>query len=258
MREPTVLTDAHDSIGLITLNRPAVLNAWDRAMRALLVAALDQYENDPAIRAIVLTGAGDRAFSAGQDLNEAKSFDADGGEAWLGEWHRLYGRVRSLTKPFVVALNGVAAGSAFQLSLLADIRIAHPAVTMGQPEINSGIASTLGPWIMREILGLARTIELTLTGRMMDADECFRLGVVTRIVAASSVLPEALAVAADLASKPAVAMRLNKKRFCDVTEKGFLDALQSGIAIQRESYGSGEPAKMMETFLQRRAARKVT
>jgi enoyl-CoA hydratase/carnithine racemase len=257
MNQPTVLTEQRGRVGLIILNRPVVLNAWDKPMRSLLLAALERFENDPGVGAIVLTGAGERAFSAGQDLNETKSFDADGGETWIGEWERLYGRIRSLSKPLVVALNGVAAGSAFQLSLLADIRIGHAGVTMGQPEINSGIASSLGPWIMREILGLARTIELTLTGRMMKADECLRIGVITRIVAPEAVLDEALAVAGELAGKPPVAMRLNKKRFREVTEPGFRDALDAGVLIQRESYGSGEPSRMMEQFLQVRAARKA-
>ena len=94
----------------------------------------------------------------------------------MGEWERLYDLIRSLSKPIIAALNGVAAGSAFQVSLLCDLRIGHPGVTMGQPEINSGIASVTGPWIMKEMIGIARTIDLTLTGRMLDADECFRIG----------------------------------------------------------------------------------
>lgn len=251
----TILTTVQDRVGLITLNRPSVLNAWDRPMRALLKRALQTFEADPGVAAIVITGAGNRAFSAGQDLSEAKTFDGHGGEEWIREWKDLYGTIRSLSKPIVAALNGVAAGSAFQLSLLTDIRIAHPDVTMGQPEINSGIASTLGPWIMREIIGLARTIELTLTGRMMSADECHRFGIVSEIVPESEVLPRAMAIALDLAAKPPIAMRLNKARFRQVTEAGFQEALEAGMAIQYESYSSGEPTRMMEEFFQKRSAR---
>jgi len=241
---------------LITLDRPELLNAWDAAMRDQLVEALEDAERDEEVRAIVLTGAGDRAFSAGQDLNETMSFDPDRAEQWIREWERLYGVIRGLSKPLIAALNGVAAGSAFQVALLCDFRIGHPGVRMGQPEINSGIASTTGPWIMREILGLARTIELTLTGNLMDAEECARLGLLNRVVPKERVLSEALKLADELAAKPPVAMRLNKQRFREMTEAGFQDCLEAGIRIQRESYATGEPARMMEQFLAKGSAGK--
>ena len=122
----------------------------------------------------------------------------------------LYDRLRSLSKPLVIALNGLAAGSAFQVALLGDMRVGHPGVTMGQPEINSGIASVTGPWIMREMLGLARTVDLTLTGRMMAADECHAIGLINRLVPENEVRPAAMALAAELAEKPPVAMRLEQ------------------------------------------------
>src|SRR4029077_1793533 len=121
---------------------------------------------------------------------------------------------------------------------LADFRIAHRGVQMGQPEIDSGIASTTGPWIMREMLGLARTIDLTLTGRMMDAAECFALGIINRLVPPEQVLPTALVLAEELAAKPPVAMRLNKARFREVTEAGFRDCLEAGMRVQREPFFS--------------------
>src|SRR4051794_26235230 len=141
-----ILTDRVGEVGRITLNRPEILNAWHSPMRLELIAALEGFERDEGIRAIILTGAGDRAFSAGQDLSETKTFDADRSEAWVNEWERLYDTIRSLSKPLIAALNGVAAGSAFQVALLCDFRIGHAGVRMGQPEINSGIASTTGPW----------------------------------------------------------------------------------------------------------------
>ncbi|CAN7235708.1 enoyl-CoA hydratase/isomerase family protein [Bosea sp. LjRoot9] len=252
-----VLSEVRGPVGILTLNRPEVLNAWNAPMRARLVEALDALEANEAVRAIVLTGAGDRAFGAGQDLNETKTFDPDRAELWMGEWERLYDRLRSLSKPLIAALNGVAAGSAFQVALLCDLRIGHNGVTMGQPEINSGIASVTGPWIMREMIGIARTIDLTLTGRMMDADECFRIGLINRIVAKETVMEAALALATELAGKPPVAMRLNKARFREVTEESFRECLQAGIRNQREAYATGEPARMMEEFLAKRAARKT-
>lgn len=134
-----VLAERRGPVSILTLNRPEVLNAWHRPMRDQLVSLLKEAEADPDVRAIILTGAGDRAFGAGQDLNETKSFDSSHAEGWMDEWKRLYGTIRGLSKPLIAALNGVAAGSAFQVSLLADFRIAHDGVKMGQPEIDSGI-----------------------------------------------------------------------------------------------------------------------
>jgi enoyl-CoA hydratase len=250
-----ILTERAGKVGIITLNRPEVLNAWDKPMRDRLVAAFDAMEADAEVRAVILTGAGPRAFSAGQDFNEGKTFDPDRAEQWMGEWERLYDRMRSLSKPIVAALNGVAAGSAFQVSLLCDIRVGHPGVRMGQPEINTGIASVTGPWIMRELIGLARTIDLTLTGRMMDAEECHRIGLINRLVPQDSVMQETMAIAELLAGKPQTAMRLNRQRLREMTEPGFRDCLAAGVRIQRESFASGEPTRMMKEFLALRARR---
>jgi enoyl-CoA hydratase len=252
-----ILTDRVGEVGRITLNRPEILNAWHSPMRLELIAALEGFERDEGIRAIILTGAGDRAFSAGQDLSETKTFDADRSEAWVNEWERLYDTIRSLSKPLIAALNGVAAGSAFQVALLCDFRIGHAGVRMGQPEINSGIASTTGPWIMREMIGLARTIDLTLSGRLMESEECRSIGLINRIVPQERVMDEALSLARELAAKPPVAMRLDKQRFREMTETGFRDCLEAGIRIQREAYASGEPARMMEQFLARRTAKQA-
>src|SRR6266567_2545252 len=127
--QDSVLAEIRGTVGILTLNRPQVLNAWNAPMRARLVEVLDEMEANETVRAIVLTGAGDKAFGAGQDLNETKTFDPDRAELWIGEWERLYDRIRSLSKPIVAALNGVAAGSAFQVSLLCDLRVGHDGVT---------------------------------------------------------------------------------------------------------------------------------
>ena len=126
---------------------------------------------------------------------------------------------------------------------------------MGQPEINSGIASVTGPWIMREMLGLSRTIELTLTGRMMDAQECYHIGLLHKIVPREQLMNQALQTAKLLAAKPPIAMRLTKQRFREATEQGFQDMLAAGVRIQRESYATGEPQAMMKEFLSKRFAK---
>lgn len=255
MDSASILEARDGEVALITLNRPHILNAWDRPMRELLLAALERCAEDSSVGAVVLTGAGERAFGAGQDLREAKSFGEDQAEAWLREWERLYDRMRLMPKPVVAALNGLAAGSAFQFVLLADFRIGHPGVRMGQPEINSGIASITGPWIMNEMLGIARTTDLTLTGRLMEAEECAAVGVLNRVVPAERVMPESLELARSLAAKPRLAMQLDKQWLREMTEPRFRAAIEAGIRYHRIAYGSGEPARNMERFLAERADR---
>lgn len=249
MTSSDILIEHRGSVGLITLNKPSKLNAWDRPMREAIVTALQAFDTDAAIGAVVLTGAGERAFSAGQDFAEAHDFDADRAEAWIREWETFYGTLRRLTKPIVAALNGVAAGSAFQVALLCDIRVGHDQVTMGQPEINSGIASITGPWIMKEILGMSRTIELTLSGRMMLAQECREIGLIHHLVPREQVLARALEIAEQLAAKAPLAMRLDRAWFADMTEAGFRETISAAIRAHRESYASGEPARKMEAFM---------
>jgi enoyl-CoA hydratase/carnithine racemase len=210
-------------VAVLTLDRPEVLNAWHAPMRNEIAAALGVLNGDQAVRAIVITGAGDRAFSAGQDLSETKTFDPDRAALWIDEWRALYGVIRDLDKPLVAALNGVAAGSAF---------------------------------LMQGMLGLSRTIELTLTGRMMDGEECHAVGLVHYLVPQDQVMDKALEVARLLAAKPPVAMRLDKRRFREVTQPGFDEALAAGVRTQREAYASGEPQAMMARFFAERAKRR--
>ena len=208
-----ILLSNHQSTTVVTLNRTEKLNAWNTAMRVELSKVLGELNADDGIRAIVITGAGDRAFSAGQDLEETMQFSS-GEEAreWFLTWREFYDSLRQLDKPCLAALNGVAAGSAFQFAMLTDVRVGHAGSRMGQPEINSGIPSVLGPLLMVPRLGLSRTVELTLSGRMMNGDECHRIGLIHHLVAADKVMEKSLEVAALLASKPPIAMRLNHCR----------------------------------------------
>jgi enoyl-CoA hydratase len=243
------------AVEVITLNRPDVMNAWHMPMRNELLKALAAVKKSPRVGAVVLTGAGKQAFCAGQDLDEARKFDPARAKLWVEEWRILYEAVRRLDIPVVCALNGLAAGSAFQVVLLTDYRIGHDKITMGQPEINSGIVSALGFWILREIVGLSRAVELILTGRMISAIECERLGLLHRIVPQDEVLSSAIATAKSLAAKPPVAMRLNKQLMREATQAGFDKAF--GVATERHhtSFSSREPQHKMDEFYEVRGKR---
>ena len=253
-----ILTTRHQGIATLTLNRPEKLNAWDTAMRADIAATLQAWNDDEDIRAIILTGSGDRAFSAGQDLDETEKFQSGGeGADWFQTWRAFYNSIRDLNKPCVAALNGLAAGSAFQAVMLCDIRIGHAGSKMGQPEINSGIPSVLGPMLMLSRLGLSRTMELTLTGRMMEASEAHAVGLLQHVVPApADVLPKAMEVAGELATKPPVAMRLNKQRFRQLTQPQFDEAFENGGDYLAEAFATGEPQATMRAFFETRRARR--
>jgi enoyl-CoA hydratase/carnithine racemase len=246
-----------DDIAVVTLNRPEKYNAWHAPMRVEVADALRALNADDGVRAIIITGAGDKAFGAGQDLAESQAFDGARAIEWMDEWKNLYGSVRELDKPIVAALNGVAAGSAFQLALLCDFRVGHAGSRMGQTEINSGIPSVTGTWLMWDVLGRAQTVEMVMTGKMIDGDEAYRLGLLNHLVPQSEVMTKARAVATELAAKPPIAMKLNKRRFRQLTEPGFLEAEAAGKVIQSEAFASGEPQEMMGRFFADRAAKKT-
>jgi enoyl-CoA hydratase/carnithine racemase len=258
MTDAVILTDIADGIGTLTLNKPWKLNAWDTPMRAEVSAVLAAWHGDPQVRAVILTGAGERAFCAGQDLEETEKFQSGHeGANWFQSWRDFYNSIRNLDKPCLAALNGVAAGSAFQAVMLTDVRVGHAGVRMGQPEINAAIPSITGPMLMLPRIGLARTIELTLTGRMMEAAEAHAIGLINYLVERpAEVMPKAREIARLMADKPPIAMRLNKRRFRQVTQDAFDEAFRNGGAIQAEAYASGEPQETMRKFFAERAARR--
>ena len=256
--EGSVLTDISEGIATITLNKPRKLNAWDTPMRAEIAAVLRAWNGEARVRAVVMTGAGERAFSAGQDLDETQRLQSGGeGAGWFHSWRDFYGAIRELDKPCLAALNGVAAGSAFQAAMLADVRVGHRGVRMGQAEINSGIPSITGPMLMLPRIGLSRTVELTLTGRMMDAGECHAIGLIHYLVERPSELMEKTRELAQMmAAKPPIAMRLTKARFRQVTQAAFEEAFANGGAYQAEAFQSGEPQAAMRAFFALREARR--
>lgn len=211
----------HGRIRVVTFARPDALNAWDRSMRGGIADAIRKADASGDVGGLVFTGQGERAFGAGQDLREPGPTNAGEAEGWVDEWEEFFGALRDVTKPTVVALNGVAAGSHFQFALLADARIGHPGIRMGQPEIKAGVASSMGPWVIHTYMGPLAAQDLALSGRLMDAQECERRGLVTRLVPQGEVVSAAIALAEELAGRPQLAMRLTKERLRELTETSF-------------------------------------
>jgi enoyl-CoA hydratase/carnithine racemase len=237
-----------EDVSVIVLNRPSKLNAWTSAMQADLVSALDAAEDDAEISATIVTGAGSKAFCAGQDLDEASRFTADDIGPWLVQLQSLYERPLRSRKPCVAALNGLAVGSGYQFAMLFDARIAHEDVLIGQPEVNSGIPSITGYHITMLSLGHSRTTELMLSGRLMEAEEALRIGLIHRVVSRQELLACALETARSLAMKPAHAVAATKERIYQQVWPGIVESFAAAEEIDRREWERGEPQHLIRRF----------
>jgi enoyl-CoA hydratase/carnithine racemase len=243
-------------VAVITLKKPERLNAWTTEDRDELKALLVQLNEETETKAIVVTGHGDRAFCSGQDLNEDLSFGKDKPN-FIHGFKNFFDVIRKSEKPTVAAVNGIAAGSGFQATLMMDFRIGHEGTLMGQPEINNGIPSIAGPWgMMLDRIGLSCTLDMTLTGRLVGAAEAFRIGLLNEIVKRDEVLPRSIALARDLAAKPPFAMRMTKLAYVMATQEIFDKGFELASELHQKAYASGEPQKHIGEFLRARADRK--
>lgn len=257
MTTPGVHVEVTDGRGKITLDRPDALNAWDTAMQRAVMEAVRDFSSDPAVQYIVVTGAGDRAFCAGQHLAETAEFGAGDVGGWLQQFSDLYDSFLSSPKPIIAALNGVAAGSGYQLALICDVRIAHSGVRMGQPEVKSGIPSVTGQYLTQLSLGHSRTTELMLSGRLMEAEEATAVGLIHRIVAAEEVLDTADEVGRELAAQPPNSFRMTKQRIRDRIWPGLEESFRTALIIDEEAWSSGEPQRVAAEFFEERARRRA-
>jgi len=241
---PSVLVERAGEIALVRLNRPQRLNAINEDIRRELPPALAALNADPALRAVVLAGAGERAFSAGQDLDEAAGYGADDVERWFTELHATYAAVRDMDKPTVAAITGAAAGAGYQIALYCDLRVAHPEAKIGQPEVKTGLASILGTSLMMWHLPFGVNAELSLLGDLISGERAAQLGLVNRLVPRSEVLVQAMQIARELGARPPNAVRLTKERMRELTQAGFDDILVAARRYQRRAYESGEPQRL--------------
>lgn len=241
-----------DGLAVIYLNRPTVMNAVNAEMRAVLTEQLYALDADATVRAIVLTGSGERAFCGGQDLDEASLIDTRTLAGWLNQQHAMYQAVRDVNKPIVAAINGTAVGAGFQMALMCDLRVAHANLRMGQPEVKAGLASVVGSYLMSLQIGHSVNQQLSLTGELITGERAHALGLVNDLVPAVEVLPRAIERARALASLPGAALRTTKRRFRERTQAGFEEACSAGIRFQLECYATGEPQRVMHEFIARR------
>ncbi|WP_213736881.1 enoyl-CoA hydratase/isomerase family protein [Bradyrhizobium sp. dw_411] len=258
MTAAPLLVDIEGNVAVVTLNRPDRLNAFNQAMREALIAELGRLNRDDAIRAIVITGTGPRAFSAGQDLDEAGSLDWTQIAARHHVHQATYQAVRDLDKPCIAAINGLAAGQGFQVSLCTDWRIAAPDVRMGQPEVKVGLGSIVGSFFMSMYVGMTHNAQMSLSGDLITGQRAYEIGLLTELTpAGEDTLAVSLQRAKQLAALPPTAIRMTKERFRALTQPGFEEACIFGIRSQLECYAKGEPQETMQAFLQKRRDRQA-
>lgn len=244
-----VLVERRGSVAIVRLNRPDALNAVNEALRRALPPALAALDADPEVRAVVLSGAGERAFCAGQDLEEAAAYGIDDVDRWFTELHAAYGAVRAMNKPTVAAIFGAAAGAGYQLALYCDLRVAHPEAKIGQPEVKTGLGSILGTSLMMWHLPFGINAELSIGGDLISGERAWQLGIVNELATRPEVLSRAVERARELGERPPHAVRLTKERMRELTQAQFDDILAAAKRYQRRAYESGEPQTLMPALL---------
>jgi enoyl-CoA hydratase len=197
-----------DSVAVVTVTRPRVLNALNRASLAELGAAMRELDRDSQVRAIVLTGVGGKAFVAGADVRELAGLSPAEARDYATEGQRVLDAIEALGTPVVAAINGYALGGGCELAMACTLRIAAEHARFGQPEINLGLIPGYGgTQRLARLVGTGRALELLLTGEPVSAAEAWRMGLVNRVVPATALMEEAMTVARMLASKAPVAVR---------------------------------------------------
>lgn len=246
----TLLVETRGAVGLITLNRPKALNALNAQLIGELTRALEAFERDDAVGAVVLAGS-EKAFAAGADIREmAEKGFAD---VYLGDLGGAWTRVVACRKPRIAAVSGYALGGGAELAQMCDLVIASETAKFGQPEITLGVIPGFGgTQRLTRAVGKAKAMDLILTGRMMDAQEAERCGLVSRVVAPERVLDEALEAATKIASFSRIAV-LAAKEAVDVAQEA---GLGEGMRFERRTFQSlfatEDQSEGMAAFVEKR------
>lgn len=253
----TIELNCSEGIGTITINRPDVLNAFNDDFSVEFISALKQMSKDAEVRVVVITGAG-RAFSSGHDLGDLERKYVPNHVPALGEdlkkrydpWVKL---IRTMDKPVIASVNGVAAGAGCSLALACDIRIASEHAKFIEVFINVGLIPDSGStWMLPRIIGLGRAMELCMTGRPVKAEEALSMGLANQVVPADELDAATHAMAARLASLPGKALSLTKRLLNESLERSLTDQLQAEAFAQETAGRTKDHFEGVTAFLQKR------
>jgi enoyl-CoA hydratase len=250
--DATLLIETHGAVMLVRLNRPQALNALNAQMLADLIAVFAAYDGDPAQRCLVLTGT-DKVFAAGADIKEVQAQDF--ARAFGQNFFAGFERITATRKPWLAAVAGFALGGGCEVAMMADFILAADTAKFGQPEIKLGVAPGMGgSQRLTRAVGKAKAMEMCLTGRMMDAAEAERAGLVSRVVPAADLLDEALKVAQAIAAMAPLAAIANKEMIGVAFETG----LAHGILFERRLFdglcATEDKAEGTSAFVEKRKA----
>ncbi len=249
-----VLTETRGAVALITLNRPEKRNALNGQLRCAFLGALDAVARDQSVRAIIVTGAGDKAFVAGADIGEFE------GRSPVDQYRvmkapSIYDAVERSAKPVIAAINGYCLGGGMELALACDIRVASSSARFGQPEVNLGIIpGGGGTQRLPRVVGLGAALRLILTGEMIDATEALRLGLIEEIVEPARLLERALAIGDAIAAKSPVAVAAAREATRAALSLPLAEGLKLETALFQLCFASEDKAEGVRAFLEKRAA----
>ena len=247
-RLENLLVEKDNAVALVTINRPRVLNALNTQTLDELRRTVLALQSDAEVRCLILTGAGDKSFVAGADINELAVHSPTDGRQHALQGQHVLNLIQNLGKPVIAAINGYALGGGCELAMACTLRIASDTAKLGQPEINLGIIpGYAGTQRLARLVGTGRALELLLTGDQITAAEAHRIGLVNRVVAAADLMTEARKLAAALAAKAPVAVRyiieaVNRGTQQPLGEAQVLEATLFGLIASTDDMREGTSA----------------
>jgi 3-hydroxypropionyl-coenzyme A dehydratase len=224
-----ITTSKDEGVCIVKINRPTKLNAMNIDVAKEIISTFQQLDKDDSVRVIVLTGEGDKAFSAGADIEYMSKISADESEVYAKLGQEVTATIENVSKPTIAAVNGFALGGGCEVAMSCDIRIASENARMGQPEVTIGIPPGWGGTqrLMR-IVGVAKAKELVYTGKMIKAAEAKEIGLVNNVVPLESLMDEVMSMAKTIASNATLAVRMSKTAI----NKGRNADLDTGLGVE--------------------------
>jgi 2-(1,2-epoxy-1,2-dihydrophenyl)acetyl-CoA isomerase len=251
----TILIERRDAVALVSLNRPDALNSFDSKLRRDLRNAVREVNDDPAVRVVVLTGAG-RAFSAGADLTEMPSGDGHFRveDQLNGEYKPALMEIHEAPKPWISAINGPCAGIGSALGMVCDLTVMADNAFIYQAFAAIGLVPDGGAtWHLARLLGRKRAYEVIATGEKIKADKCLEWGLCNRVVPADSLVEETMAWAQEIAGRAPLSLRYAKQALNDALEDTVADTISAEAKLQHICINSEDAAEGSAAFLQKRA-----